>query len=66
MTTYEMMKTIINNTNNKLANRTMTESDYELFKTSAMKKLDIFLSLDRISVDNYRELVELLKIKETI
>lgn len=66
MTTYEMMKTIINNTNNKLANRTITIEDYELFKTSAMKKLDIFLSLDRISVDNYRELVDLLKIKETI
>lgn len=64
MTTYEMMKTIITNANNKLRNGTMTESDYEIFKTNSLKKLDIFLSLDRMSAPNYQELVEMLNAKE--
>ena len=46
MSTYESTKILIQNGN------------YE--KESMMKKLDIFLNLDRITIEQYEELVQMI------
>lgn len=46
MSTYESTKILIQNGN------------YE--KQSIMKKLDIFLNLDRITIEQYEELVQMI------
>lgn len=54
MTTYEMMKLSIEAKKKRGA---LTES----YVNSTMAKLDVFLANDRITIDEYNELVALLK-----
>lgn len=58
--TYSSMKKLITNQNNKY-NKGMVDADsYNMWKSSTMNKLDIFLTCDRISQAQYEELVGLL------
>ena len=58
---YRTMKKLIENENNKLENGTITHDEYDLFKANSMKKLDVFLSCDRITAAQYEELVALMQ-----
>lgn len=57
---YFTMKKLITNQNNKLANKTITTEEYEMFKVSTMNKLDVFLSCNRLTTEQYEELVGML------
>lgn len=57
---YTTMKKLITNQNNKLANGSITQEEYELFKVNTMKKLDVFLACDRLTSAQYEELVGML------
>ena len=57
---YNVMKKLITNENLKLKEGVTTESEYENFKKSASKKLDVFLTGDRITEEQYAELIGLL------
>lgn len=57
---YTTMKKLITNQNNKLANGSITQEEYELFKMNTMKKLDVFLACDRLTSAQYEELVGML------
>ena len=57
---YNVMKKLITNENLKLKEGVATESEYENFKKSASKKLDVFLTCDRITEEQYAELIGLL------
>lgn len=57
---YTTMKKLITNQNNKLANGSITQEEYELFKVNTMKKLDVFLACDRLTASQYEELVGML------
>ena len=58
---YNVMKKLITNENLKLKEGVTTESEYENFKKSTGKKLDVFLTCDRITEEQYEELIGLLK-----
>ena len=58
---YNVMKKLITNENAKLKDGEVTDSEYEIFKKSAGKKLDVFLVCDRITEEQYSELVGMLK-----
>ena len=58
---YNVMKKLITNENLKLKKGVTTESEYENFKKSTGKKLDVFLTCDRITEEQYAELIGLLK-----
>ena len=58
---YTSMKKLITNENNKLSNGTITQEEYDLFKTNSMKKLDVFLACDRITLNQYEELVAMME-----
>lgn len=58
---YSTMKKLINNQNNKLANGTITEDDYNIWKESTINKLDVFLACNRMISAQYEELVGLLQ-----
>lgn len=57
---YVTMKKLITNQNNKLANGSITQEEYELFKVNTMKKLDVFLACDRLTSAQYEKLVGML------
>lgn len=57
---YTIMKKLITNQNNKLANGSIAQEEYELFKVNTMKKLDVFLACDRLTSAQYKELVGML------
>lgn len=57
---YSSMKKLITNQNIKY-NKGMVDADsYNMWKSSTMNKLDVFLACDRISQVQYEELKELL------
>lgn len=57
---YTTMKKLIQNENIKFENGTVTEEEYKIWRTGTEKKLDTFLSLDRISISQYEELFGML------
>lgn len=59
MSTYEVLKKLIANYNFKFKNGTMTPEQYKKAKESTVLKLDTFLSLDRITSDEYLELMDM-------
>jgi hypothetical protein len=58
---YTAMKKLIDNENTLLELGRVTEEAYAAFKESNMNKLDIFLAKNRITADQYDELVGLFK-----
>lgn len=58
---YSVMKKLIVNENAKLKDGEVTETEYESFKERTGKKLDVFLTCDRITEDQYSELIGMLK-----
>lgn len=61
---YTAMKNLINNAINKFKNGTITSEEYGVFKTNTMNKLDIFLTCDRLTSEQYEELVRMMQIEE--
>lgn len=53
---YSSMKKLIANQNIKYGNGTVDADSYNMWKSSTMNKLDVFLSCDRITQTQYEEL----------
>ncbi len=56
---YKYCKKIIEDTIQKI-NKGITTEEYETFKSDMSKKLDIFLLNNRITKDQYNELIRLM------
>lgn len=56
MTPYESLKKLINNANAKYKAGTMTAEECKQFKVSTIKKMDMFVVMDRITTEQYEEL----------
>ena len=56
MSVYDSLVKLINNANAKYEAGTMTAESYEQFKASTIKKMDMFVVMDRISTEQYEEL----------
>lgn len=58
---YKCMLKLINNQNAQLEKGSITPEDYAAWKENTMNKLDVFLTCNRISEDQYTELTGMLK-----
>jgi hypothetical protein len=58
---YYSMAKLIANENKLLETGQVTKEEYELFKQNSMNKLDVFLSANRITASQYKELSEMLR-----
>ena len=58
---YNSMKKLIENQNAKLSMQYITPEAYDVWKVSTMNKLDLFLTMDRLTETQYNELVGMLK-----
>ena len=61
---YITMKKLITNENNKLANGTITVEEYEIWKVSTQNKLDVFYGCNRLTTEQYEELVAMMQTEE--
>lgn len=59
---YTSMKKLITNQNIKYKNGSVTKQEYDLWKESTMTKLDVFLACNRVTVEQYEELVNMFLI----
>lgn len=57
---YNVLVKQITRNKAKVANGTMTEAEYEAYKEETISKMDIYLLGERITEEQYQELVELL------
>jgi hypothetical protein len=57
---YNSMKKLIENQNNKMSMGLISPEAYEVWKLSTLNKLDLFLTLDRLTETQYNELVQML------
>lgn len=57
---YTSMKKLIGNKNAQLASGLITEADYTTWKEQQMNKLDLFLTCNRLTEEQYSELVGML------
>jgi hypothetical protein len=57
---YNSMKKLIENQNAKLSRGLVTPEQNDVWRTSTLTKLDLFLSMDRLSAEQYNELVEMM------
>lgn len=57
---YISMKKLIGNKNAQLASGLITEDDYTAWKEQQMNKLDLFLTCNRLTEEQYSELVGML------
>jgi hypothetical protein len=62
---YTAMKKLIENQNKKLTIGQVTQEEYDSWKTKQLDKLGIFLSMDRITSEQYEELVGILNHNES-
>lgn len=53
---YQSLKKVIDNANEQYNAGTMSAEEYTQFKTSTIKKMDMFVVMDRISTTQYEEL----------
>lgn len=60
---YKAMKKIIESKNAEYKAKGLSKEEYQLWQTVTMRKLDVFLAYNRITADQYEELVGLF-IKE--
>lgn len=60
MSVYGSLKKLINNANVKFNAGTMTAAAYEQFKVNTVKKMDMFVVMDRLSTDQYEELANMI------
>lgn len=58
---YTSMKKLITSQNQKLADGQITEAEYAIWKESTMTKLDVFLACNRMTAEQYEELVAMMK-----
>lgn len=58
---YRSMLKLINNENALLDTDRVTAEEYAAWKENTMNKLDVFLACNRITEDQYQELVGMLK-----
>ena len=58
---YSSMKKIINAKNTEYDRGAVTAQRYLIWKEQQMKKLDVFLACDRITDDEYTELVGMFR-----
>lgn len=58
---YRSMLKLINNENALLDAGRVTSEEYAAWKENTMNKLDVFLACNRITEDQYQELVGMLK-----
>lgn len=58
---YKSMKKLIENQNLLLAKGAISEAEYTIWKVSAMNKLDVFLAFNRLTEEQYEELVGMLQ-----
>ena len=56
---YKTMKKLITNDNLELKNGEITEEEYVMKKADRHNKLDVFLACNRITSEQYKELIEL-------
>lgn len=54
--TYSMMKKLILNANAKVINGTWTAEEFEAYKTTQQKKIDVFYATGRLTEEQYEEL----------
>lgn len=57
---YISMKRLIENEKIKLENGMSTKEEFDLYKKQSLKKLDVFLACDRMTSEQYTELVGML------
>lgn len=57
---YTSMSKLIKNKNLLFKNGKVNEVEYETWKTQTMEKLDLFLTCDRLTSEQYTELKDLL------
>lgn len=58
---YKTMKRLIDDKKYLLATGAITQEEYQIFKVSALDKLDAFLTCNRLTDTAYTELVTLLR-----
>lgn len=58
--TYKNCKKVIENQINKRNAETITAEEYEVFKSDMTNKLDVFLLNNRITKEQYTELIGLM------
>ena len=58
--TYNNCKTLIEKNVTKLNSKVISSEKYQEFKEDMIKKLDVFLLNDRISKEEYTELIGLM------
>lgn len=58
---YRSMVKLINNENALFEAGRVTAEEYTSWKSNTMNKMDVFLACDRITEDQYQELVGMLK-----
>lgn len=64
MSTYSSLEKLIDNAIEKCNKGIISPEDYELFKKDTLKKMDMFLIMDRLTVEQYKELSEKFKSNE--
>lgn len=57
---YESMKTVITHENDAYKNGSKTGEEYKLWKADTEKKLKVFLKGNRLTQDQYDELIGML------
>lgn len=55
---YTVMKALIENEKFKLKNQTITLESYSAWKTQTLKKLDLYKRCNRLTMEQYNELVK--------
>lgn len=58
---YKSMLKLISNENALLESKQISTEEYAAWKESTMNKLDVFLACNRITEEQYQELVGMLK-----
>ena len=58
---YRSMVKLINNENALFEAGRVSAEEYASWKSNTMNKMDVFLACDRITEDQYQELVGMLK-----